>query len=273
MHCKQFVSQAENYNRGIAAVLEHGDYVKVVEADNIVVPTCVEQLVEIAETDPSIGTVGSYWIRGKRVVGDGIHFGVSKLDGADAWRLLVGVEGSSAVLGGPPTSQLYRAAALRTLDVWFRPEVFYDDVDLLARLLIRWNYGYVHQILSFVRSENDGILDAYYDLDFVPAERHFLITDYGTTFGGGEWLDSLSAHWARTYYSCLAKAVIRWRGKDYWDFHRRAFRARGSSISRRLLVSAIAYQLADICLNPKSTIEKLLRARRRSHPDRSVMRE
>jgi hypothetical protein len=131
----------------------------------------------------------------------------------------------------------------------------------------------VHQILSFIRCENSGIFDAYCSLDFSPAERHFLIADYGATFGRDDWLDHVREHWTKTYYACLARAVIKRRGRDYWQFHRRAFGARSTRISRRLLAAAIVQQSVDMCLNPKGTIEKLLAARQKRHPDRSVQHD
>ena len=256
MHCAQFLGQAENYNRGISAVLADTEYVKIIEADNVVTSACLEELLRVAESDPEVGVVGSCWLYGKRIVGSGVQCDVNVMPGLDAWRLLIGWKEDSAELGGPPTTQLYRTTALKGVGEWFRPRIFYDDVDLFVRLLEKWKFGYVHQVLSNVRRDNGGMLDSYYDFDFGPAERYFLICDYSKTFGEGQWLAATKRKWTEKYYGALAAALLSRRGDCYWKFHQKAFHDRNERINRILLTKALALRLCDLALNPKSTIEK-----------------
>lgn len=56
VHCEQFLSQAENYNRAVKLGSVAAEYVKIVEADNRLWPECLERLVTMADGDPKIGS-------------------------------------------------------------------------------------------------------------------------------------------------------------------------------------------------------------------------
>src|SRR5690606_9893431 len=73
-NCEDFVSASENYNRALSFVPKDSEYVKFVEADNWLVPNCIELMVALANADSRIGFVGSYWLYGKRVLGSGISY-------------------------------------------------------------------------------------------------------------------------------------------------------------------------------------------------------
>ena len=66
VHCRDFVGQAANYTRAVAQTSEGTAYVKVLEADNWITEDSVQRMVELAEQDPEIGIVGSYYCSARR---------------------------------------------------------------------------------------------------------------------------------------------------------------------------------------------------------------
>jgi hypothetical protein len=71
-----------------------------------------------------------------------------------------------------------------------------------------------------------------------------------------------------SYYRFLADNFFDGRDKIFWQYHRRNLAASGHPLSRLRLVTAICVKLLDLALNPKQTVEKVMRRatiRRPSH--------
>jgi glycosyltransferase involved in cell wall biosynthesis len=259
-HCKEFLSQSENYNRALGETQKDAEYVKVVEADNCITSDCITRMVELAERDQSVGIVGSYYLWGKELVGGGVDYSKEILSGLEVFRLHFCEE---RYLFGTPTTLLFRAAALRGEHAWFRPGLFYDDAELCVRLLRKWKFGYVHQVLSFHRRDNNGLLNKFRDFDYVPAYRYFLIEDFGRDYLFGTELNVAHKRCERRYMERLARAALGRKPAAYWEFHENVFKARGSRFHKSRLMLPIVREILDLCLNPKSTIERSLAELRR----------
>ncbi len=256
VHCTEFLGQADNYNRAITHASPSAEYIKVLEADNTITADSLEKMVEVAETDPRIGIVGCYCVMGKQILGGGVDYATRVLSGKDVWREMFV---DNHYIFGTPTSLLFRARALLGTTPWFRASLFYDDVDICMRMLREWKFGYVHQVLAFIRTDNAGIFSRFQEYDFKPAYMHFVAQDYGQDFDEGQSLARVRSRWQREYYGRLAHAVFSGRGRSYWEFNTGAFRARGEKLSRAMLLRCVALEFLDVVLNPKSTLERLLR--------------
>jgi hypothetical protein len=69
--------------------------------------------------------------------------------------------------------------------------------------------------------------------------------------------------WKREYLQRLAHAAIAGRSEQYWEFQKRVFHLIGEELGFRNLVGPVVTKLIEMLLNPKSTIEGLLRRLRR----------
>ena len=63
----EFMDGNENHERGSRIVANEAKYCKVLQADDLLFPDCLERMVSLAERFPSVGVVGAY-----RVSGDAI---------------------------------------------------------------------------------------------------------------------------------------------------------------------------------------------------------
>jgi glycosyltransferase involved in cell wall biosynthesis len=259
LHFAQFVGQGENYNRAVAKAIDGATYVKIVEADNRIEADCLARMLEIAESDSRIGVVGGYCVRGKEILGAGVDYHTHVLSGVEVWNLLFGVRGQRGYVLGTPTSLLFRASALQEMKPWFQSTLFYDDVDLCIRLLRKWAFGYVHQVVAYIRDDNNGLFDSVQQFDYWYSQSHFLAEDYGQDFMDENTLRRVRNEYLRKYYRQLARAILLRRKKTYWNFQMDLLRARGERLRRAELARALALEVIDISLNPKSSVQLLMR--------------
>src|SRR5262249_10035470 len=75
----ELVGPIDNHNRAFQAMSAQSTYCKVVQADDWISPDCLERMVGVAETNPSVGIVGAYRLRGEAV----------DLVGVPYWRSVV----------------------------------------------------------------------------------------------------------------------------------------------------------------------------------------
>jgi hypothetical protein len=215
-------------------------------------------MVELAGADPEIGLVGSYYVYGRMLLGD-IDVQRTVIPGRDVRRdhLL-----SKEFYLGPPTTLLFRAKALSEMEPCFRSNLFFDDLELCFRLLGKWKFGFVHQILAFVRYDYDGAFSRIREFDFIPAYRYVLARQFGEEVFEPNELSQVIAQWKRIYLQSLGHAAIAGRSQEYWNFHKGVFSLVGERLGFCALAGPVARSLLDMLLNPKCTIERLLRRRK-----------
>src|SRR5438132_1024699 len=60
LQTRMFLRQGENYNYALSAISDQSLYCKIVQADDMLYPNCLSQMVKVAEANPSAGIVGGY---------------------------------------------------------------------------------------------------------------------------------------------------------------------------------------------------------------------
>jgi hypothetical protein len=260
VHCTEFLPKSDNYNRAVAYASAGSEFVKIVEADNYLWSECLERMVNVASADPEIGIVGSYYAWGNRLAGNGIPVQQVVLSGSEVRRYHLLTNGYYL---GVPTSVLFRAKALSEVAPCFRPDVFFDDIELCFRVLAKWKFGFVHQVLAFVRDDNDGVFNRIRDFDFEPAYRYVLAVQFGADVLEPDELSRVRKQRKQSYLLRLAHAAVTRRSQQFWEFHRNAFRLVSEDLTFFTLAGPVARTLIDMLLIPKSTIGVLLRLRRR----------
>lgn len=264
VHCDKFVGRQENYNRAVAQADAEAEYIKVLEGDNWITEDCLDRTVRLAQKDATIGIVSSYWLRDRYPQGGGLAYSEQVISGGDVARQYYL---DNNYLFAVPTNLLFRAKALREESVWFRPILCCEDVDLCLRLLRKWNFGFVHQVLAFERRDNKGGFSKISGFDYKLAYNYFSINAYGEDFFAGRELADMRRVWEWRYFRRLGRSMVGGKSKAYWEFHRAMFKAAGRQFSIRDLLLPAALTLIDLGLNPKSTLEALVKRRqqRRRH--------
>lgn len=255
----RFLSQVENYNFALRQLSGAVRFVKIVEADNWIFPSCLEKMVALAEANPSVGLVSAFNATERAVRFTGLSRSISVLPGRQAARMHLQ---GHAYLFGAPTTVLMRADLVR------RCPAFYDESALVAedlfacyKILQEADFAFVHDLLTFVRTDNESILSSRRDFDAGMLDRLAVLKRYGLVFLTSDEYERTLRRVRRAYYQRLAVALLRGASPKYWEFHRTALASLGENISTYTLIFAVFRELLWLAVNPGQTVLDLIRGR------------
>jgi glycosyltransferase involved in cell wall biosynthesis len=249
-----FLSQAKNYNSALNKISEESKYCKMVQADDWITPDCIERMVTVAESDPSVGIVSSYSLEGKRVEGTGLPYSTTIISGLELGRLHLLAK---VYLFGTPTALLFRSEIVRDLDPFFDEQSFGFDADVCYRILQRWNFGFVHQVLSFHRMDNQGITSTILDFDPYRLDNFIFLGKYSPFYFPPEEAARLFKKAERKYLRSIARYVLPPAEKTFWEYHRKGLKTMGYELRWSKLAKPVLLEVLDLLGNPKSTFTRL----------------
>lgn len=248
--------QVDNYNRALSQISPQSKYCLLVQADDWIMPECVERMVNLAESDAQIGVVTSYHLEGERVVGGPLPASVSVLNGREACRQTL--RGQLSVFGSP-TTVMYRADIIRSREAFFEGTRHHEDTDALFRTLRDWNIGFVHQVLSFVRVDNQSITSAVRRFEPFALDAFLRSRLYTDEFFTPEEAAPMKRRAETNYLKFLAARCFRPHRKELFAYHRRGLATIGYRIPRGRLAALVLWELLDYIGNPKQTLIRMLR--------------
>jgi glycosyltransferase involved in cell wall biosynthesis len=262
LQTKSFLSQVQNYNFAVSRISPNSRYCKIVQADDWIYPECLERMVTLAESDDSIGIVSSYRLKGDRRLGEGLPCTRSFLTGQELARLHLT---TSLFVFGSPTTVLYRSEIVRMNSPFYDERTFFDDTDLCYRILQSWNFGFVHDVLSFSRVDDDSIRAKVFDFGPDKLDRFVALHKFGPIYlQEGELIEALK--WAKTdYYQFLAGHVFRKTFCTFWKFHRSELASAGLRLEKLLIAKLLCLRFARLVKNPGATCRRVYHRLRRNH--------
>ncbi|HEX3776569.1 MAG TPA: glycosyltransferase family 2 protein [Polyangiaceae bacterium] len=259
---EKFVGQVENYNGALARIANDTRFVKIVQADDAILPDCLRAMSEVGQRDERIGIVSSYYLKGDVPTGSGVPRSVWRVPGRDVLRTIM--IGNAFPLGSP-TTVLYRADIVRSRTPFYELGRYHEDTEKACQILLEHDLGYVPQILSFLRTDNESIMSAARRFNPVPLDHLILLERFGRqVLSAEEFERQSSAEW-RAYWGFLGASLLAGRGPEFWNYHRRGLNTIGRSLSKRDLLVPTLKQFSRMALNPLQTAEggfRVLRANR-----------
>jgi glycosyltransferase involved in cell wall biosynthesis len=259
---EKFLTQVQNYNHALAQISPAARYTKMVQADDAIRPRCLTEMVELAEAHPSIGVVSSHRLVGSDVMPSSLREIKTFLPGREAARVQL-VDDVS--LFASPTSVMLRADVVRARSPFYAEGRYFEDVDVIYELLREHDFGFVPQILTFMRRDEGstwGKMRSYHPGDL---SRLLQLKTYGRDFlPPEEYQRVLGAH-EREYRRLLAVAWLQRREARFWDYHREGLATIGESIDRATLIRDALLEAGRQVLSPRSALAsavRLTRARR-----------
>jgi glycosyltransferase involved in cell wall biosynthesis len=223
-----FVDMLSNYNGALERIHPESRYVKIAQADDVLFPECVARMVALAEKVPTIGVVSSYYLMGASLCGEGLPREVSVLNGREACRRTI-LE--KLYLTGSQTTVLYRADLVRSRRPFFSVGHDVADTEAVMDILLQHDFGFVHQVLSFSRLDDDstmGVLRRRYK--WMKVYFLALLEQYGRAVMSKEEFDRQRRRLAREYHHFLGREALGLPGRAFWQYHRR----RLAQVGRRL---------------------------------------
>lgn len=254
---RQFLPVIPNHNVALRQISPDSKYCKVVLGDDWIFPTCIEQMVALAEANPSVGIIGAYALEGREVAWTGLPYTSPVVCGREICRrhLLEGL-----YVFGSANAVLYRADLVRRHDPFYNEGNIHADTEVCFALLKTSDFAFVHQILTFTRVRPGSLATTSEDLQTSFAGMLQLLIRHAPDYLTREESKvCLSDHLA-AYYEFLGKSLIMGRDERFWNYHRGALTTLGLGFSRARLAKGALTAICKATLNPKRTLEGLLRA-------------
>lgn len=260
----EFLPQVQNYNFALSKISPQARYVKIVQADDWLFRGCVSEMVAVAESHPRVGIVASYALREHEILCRGLPYPSTVVPGREICRrqLLEGL-----FVFGTPTGVLYRAEVVRARDPFFCERSLHEDTEACYEILRDWDFGFVHQVLSFWRMQPGSITASALRFNPNALDGQIVACKYAADFLEGEELREARQRAASGFYSGLADAAFRLEGAAFWRYQRQGLARAGLRLDRLQLAKHLLLRGADLALNPLASVRALrrrLKGRRRA---------
>ncbi len=254
-----FLDQVPNYNFALRQIAPDTRYVKIVQADDTIFPRCLTEMVALAEAHPSIGVVSAYRMFGAEVQPTGLAHTRTFLPGREACRVVLA---DGIYLFGSPTTVMFRADLVRGRAPFYAEGRFFEDAEVCFELLAGTDFGFVHQVLSFTRTENDSLWRGMRGYNGWLLARRNQLAQFGRQYLAPDEFDRLWRSRERHYRSFLAEAWLTRRDEGFWKFHAKGLATVGDTIDRNALLRDAARVALGYAVSPRR-LAALLRERAR----------
>lgn len=256
---QEFLRAIPNHNAALRCISPESKYCKVLFGDDWMFPQCLEQMVSLAEEQPSVGIVGAYSLQDEHVMWSGLPYPGRRIPGREICRRLF-LEG--LYVFGSATTVLYRSDLVRSRDPFYNESNFHADSEACIVLLKNSDFGFVHQVLTFQRIRFASLTTFSGDINTYRAGKLQELMLHGREFLSPEEFEACLHRMVKGYYEHLVGAI--WRGRDnrFWAYHKEKLADVGVGFSRRRLARVALTKLFGALLNPKHSIEKFIEIRR-----------
>lgn len=257
---QQFLRAIPNHNLALRQISPESKYCKVVFADDWIFPQCLEEMIAVAEEHPSVGIVGAYGIQEEEVMWVGLPYPSRRVSGRSVCRQLF-LDGMYVF--GTSSSLLFRSDLVRAQDPFYNEANLHADLEACVVLLKGWDFGFVHQVLTFKRLRPGSLSATTEELNTLIAGHLHSLIFHGRDFLNREEFRRCLQRRVSEYYNFLAVSLMRGRrDRKFWEYHKRKLTESGVGFSRMRLAKAALLRLCRAALNPYETKEKLQRSRK-----------
>lgn len=236
IHTESLLTQVQNYNYALTCISPESKYCKMVQADDWLFPECISRMVDVGEVHPSVGIVAAYRIEGKEVNLDGLPYPSPRVPGRSACRLYF-LEGT--YLFGSPTSLLMRSDIVKSRSPFYEERYApFEDGHACFDILLNWDFGFVHQVLTFSRWDNEGIMSRIHTFGLEPFLHLSMLVAHGEHFLSGQEFRRRLRQAERKYFLFLTMAFCAFRPEPstFWEFHRKGLASIGYTFDWRKLM-------------------------------------
>ena len=234
-----FVPVIANYNIAFRQVSHESKYCKLVAADDWIYPGCLEKMVHLAEAHPSVAIVGAYKFVGTSLNPCGLAFPTTVASGREVCRNYLST-GGPYLFGG----LLFRADIVRSRYAFFNERHLHADVEVCLEFLEHYDFGFVHQILSFVRRQKESLSTQSRSVNSHVSNMLEMLQTFGPKYFDNQELTLCINNHMKAYYTFLGSKLGRGRRGALWSFHRRRLTDLNEPMnSARVFIHALLYAI------------------------------
>jgi glycosyltransferase involved in cell wall biosynthesis len=240
---EKFLEIIPNWNHALSQISPLSVYCKIVHADDWLYPECVERMVKLAESNPSIGIVSSYRLDEDRVNCDGLPRTKNVFSGKDICRrsLL-----EKDYFFGSPTTLLFPSDLIRKNTPFYKEDFYHADNEVCYRILKNTDFGFIHQVLSYTRRHNETNTLFTRRINTFILEDLMILKHYGPYYLSEEEFKRKLKRQIKRYYRFLGGSLFRKKEKEFWQYHRNCLKKIGHPLNIIRLVWS-----SGICANNK----------------------
>jgi len=114
-------------------------------------------------------------------------------------------------------------------------------------ILKNCDFGFVHQVLTYSRRDNESILSRAWELGLLHFSRLSLVYAHGRDYLSQAEYEKCLADAERRYFLYLTRCALRGRKREFWEFHRKGLASMGYKLDWRLFSK----------WTPRAVVEKL----------------
>ena len=229
----ELIDAIDNFNHSLRKISSESKYCKIVHADDWLFPKCIEKMVDVAETYPSVGIVSAYRLEETLVSLDGLPYPSDFVPGNEICRLkLLGGPGTPYLFGSP-SSLLIRSDLIRNRKNFYTETHLQTDKDVCFDILKESDFGFVHQVLTFTRRHNESRTSISKKLDANQLYRIKILIKHGPSFLNDEEYSKAMANEMHQYCQYLAKKYIERDGRSAVNYHYRSLQKMESPSTRK----------------------------------------
>ena len=219
------------------------------------------------EQNESIGLVIGYRLEGNTVNNSGYPYQnlVQTISGKKCGRWYFLNEGYPPIFGSQ-TTVMYRSSIVRNSPVFFDESLLCSDVKKCVEIISEWDLGFVHQVLSFSRPDNNGLsVTRTSRPSFYPFAGDYYVVEqlYATKFFEPAEAMPVIKRSKQLYYRVLAKAALRFRGLSFWRYHLSNLKAINRNLDWAYLALQICITFLWTLSNPGILLRNILSPNRK----------
>jgi glycosyltransferase involved in cell wall biosynthesis len=145
------VSMIENFNKVLKLLSLDSTYCKIVHADDLLLPECIESMVNVGEKYPNVGLIGSYhYTNGCLSKGlDLLSYPTEVVSGKELVRHYM-LNMPDVYYLTPPSLLLIRSSFMRDKDLFYEDHLA-TDLEASYYILSKSDYGFVHKPLVAIK--------------------------------------------------------------------------------------------------------------------------
>jgi glycosyltransferase involved in cell wall biosynthesis len=242
-----------NHNKAYQKISPESKYCKLLQADDWMFPTCLEEMIGLAERYPKVGVVGAYSLSGKNVRNVGLPYNSKVVDGRTIAKMTL-LE--KFYLFWSPSSLMIRSDLIRSSNPFYNPELLHSDVDSIYVLLRSCDFGFVHQVLTFIRVHDDSLTNILTKpMNRLILSNLHLFLMHGPAFLEQDEFKIELKKRVNAYYRFLAENALEMREIRFWRYHKEWLKKIDFQFKPSRLVKGIA---CLIFYHPKRSLLKLI---------------